>query len=43
MVRQEKDDVEHLERAPVLKAMLGDVTDDDIENLSRAQNGRWER
>lgn len=43
MVRQETDDVEHLERALIVKAMLGDVTDDDIENLSRAQNGRWER
>lgn len=43
MVRQEKDDVAHLEWALIVKAMLGDVTDDDIENLSRAQNGRWER
>jgi len=43
MVRQEKDDVEHLERALIVKAMLGAVTDDDIENLSRTQNGRWER
>lgn len=43
MVRQDKDDVEHRERALILKAMLGDVIDDDIENLGRAQNGRWER
>ncbi|WP_422115424.1 hypothetical protein [Brachybacterium sp. UNK5269] len=43
MARQEKDDAEHLERALIVKAMLGDVTDDDIENLSRAQSGRWER
>lgn len=43
MVRQEKDDVEHLERALIVKAMLGDVTDDDIENLSRVQSGWWER
>lgn len=43
MVRQETDDVERLGRPLIVKAMLGDVTDDDIENLSRAQNGRWER
>lgn len=43
MVRRGKDDVEHLERALIVKAMLGDVIDDEIENLSRAQNGRWER
>lgn len=43
MVRQEKDGVEHLERALIVKAMLGDVTDDDIENLSRGQSGRRER
>lgn len=40
MVRQDRDDVEHLERALIVKVMLGDVTDDEIENLSRAQNGR---
>ena len=43
MVRHEKDDVEHLERALIVKAMLGDVTDDDIENLSRVQSGWRER
>lgn len=43
MERQEKDDVEQLERALIVKAMLGGVIDDDIENLSRAQNGRRER
>lgn len=43
MVRRGKDDVEHLERALIVKAMLGAVTDDDIENLSRTQNGWWER
>ena len=43
MVRQDKDDVEHLERALIVKAMLCDVIGDEIENLSRAQNGRWER
>lgn len=43
MVRQDKDDVEHLERALIVKAMLGAVTDDGIENLSRTQNGWWER
>lgn len=43
MVRQEKDDVKHLDRTLIVKAMLGDVTDDDIENLSRVQSGWWER
>lgn len=43
MVRKDRDDVEHLERVLIVKAMLGDVIDDDIENLSRAQSGRWER
>lgn len=43
MVRQDRDDVEHLERALIVKAMLGDVIDDDIEDLRRAQNGRWEQ
>lgn len=43
MVRQDRDDVEHLERALIVKAMLGDVIEDDTENLIRAQNGWWER
>ncbi|WP_277601756.1 hypothetical protein [Brachybacterium saurashtrense] len=43
MVRQDRDDVEHLERTLIVKAMLGDVIDDDIENLSRVQSGWWER
>lgn len=42
MVRQEKEDVEHLERALIVKAMLGGVTDDDIAHLSRVQGGRRE-
>ncbi len=43
MVRLDRDDVEHLERALILKAMLGDVIDYDIEDLRRVQNGRWEQ
>jgi len=43
MVRQEEGDVKHLERALFVKAMLGAVTDDDIENLSKVQSGWWER
>lgn len=42
MATQEKDDAERLERALIVKAMLGGVIDDDIAHLSRVQGGRRE-
>lgn len=40
--KQEKEDVETLERALIAKAMFGGVTDADIERLRGAQKERQE-